>query len=644
MDPNKDFIHIDDVFKNLRNGEESEGSGAWLNMKGLLDAEMPVGGVVSGGRSVRRYIIPVIALLLLGGGGATYWQMKNNEPTIATSATTRPGSTTGNGTRSSGSGNDHGNGTASVATLPAADSGDKNNANATTPAATRALTANMPTPHNNNRSGRKQTGTNSILNPKTANHTTQTNTGAAIANNTPAAGKNKSETTQAAQKAANGNAANNTNKTTVTAGNNNTADVTGNKIVKHQQVVETIKPKEEAPLVLASASNKGPLPKHQATGNTSPNWKTAAVINNNKIVQSPDGNFYKEERDTFKRIDLVERFVYANGNTSRNAIPKMVTDTLAVTRIENIRYVPITRMDLAELQKLNVNITIKELVPLAKLRASTVSREHVSLVPLSNYKVASRRVDPSSFNKLIQNTAGGLAGYFDGSRNFYAAVMVGGNASFGNPGAFGMQLGIAGLLSLSERWTLVAELKYMNHYFSNYSLEDQSVSYDVSKTQTPSGWLFSGNELVTSTAYKVNSYGSIQMPIMLSYNLGRVSIFGGLNLAYSFPVDWEKRTNTNTRYVESQQQLDKNPYQNKSFLFDEKNDFASRFGLGYALGMNYDLSRKVSLDARMTQLLMDNAKGNTEAINKLFRMPSLQFSLGYYFGRKDKVVYIMDKR
>ncbi len=409
------------------------------------------------------------------------------------------------------------------------------------------------------------------------------------------------------------------------------------EIVKHQQIVETIRPKEPTPAALAMANNtNGPtkdLPAKNTTAKATPanTWKTAAIVNNKKIVQSPDGNFYKEERDTFKRIDLVERYTYPNSNTGRNTVPKVVTDTVAITRVENIRYVPLTRLDLIELKKLNVNIVVKKLVPLAKLRAGTVSSEHINLVPLSNYKVASRRVDPSTFNKLIQNTAGGLAGYFDGSRNFYAAVMAGGNASFGNPGAFGMQIGIAGLLSLSERWTISAELKYMNHYFNNYSLKDESVSYDVSKTPNGSGWLFSGNALVNSSVYKINSYGSIQMPILLSYNLGRVSIFGGVNLAYAFPIDWEKRTNTNTLFVESQQQQDKNPYQNTSFLLMRKNDFASRFGLGYALGLNYDLSRKVSLDARVSQILVDNAKSNLESVNKLFRLPSLQLSFGYYF-------------
>lgn len=688
MDPNKDFIHIDDVFKNLRDGEERERSGAWLNMKGLLDAEMPVGGAVSGGRSVRRYIIPALALLLLGGG-ATWWKVSNNKQDAALTETSRPAATT-NGTDKNaplytGNANSGGKSTDGSATTQPATSGNAGQAAHTATASgrgsnNRLAAASGPGKHTATGTSGSNTA-NHAGNPATGNKTSGTHGSSPAAATTAAATTQKATATHAA----------NTKNTTATKGNNTTPGGSNNSngnalaaatttpakatqqkatgtgtlaaneslateaakapVLKRQQVVEMIKPKESNNTpALAAATEKAEQPGNNNNGSNNTTaqqqvWKTTAVVNNQKIVQSPDGNYYKEERDTFKRIDLVERYAYHSSNTGgRNTPPKLTIDTVAITRIENVRYVPLTRMDLMALKKLNVNIEIKELVPLAKLKASTIAREHVNMVPLSNYKVASRRVDPSSFNKLIQNTAGGLAGYFDGSRNFYAAVMVGGNASFGNTGAFGMQIGVAGLLALSERWTLVAELKYMNHYFSNYSLQDQSVSYDVSKTQSGSGWLFSGNELTTSSVYKINSYGSIHMPVLMSYNLGRVSIFGGLDLAYAFPLSWEKRTNTNISFVESQQQQDKNPYQNKSFLYDEQNDFSSRFGLGYALGMNYDISRKISIDARMTQILTDNARGNIDAINKLFRQPSLQLSLGYYFGRKDKVVYIMDKR
>ncbi len=664
MDPNKDFIHIDDVFKNLRNGEERESSGAWLNMKGLLDAEMPVGRVVSGGRSVRRYIIPAVALLILGGG-ATYWKLSSDKKADAV-LTEAAQPAAGNLNTSAGNNPNSGDHTTALATaVPAADAHSGKQAGKGS--------------GNHNGTGRQQAAGRhtqagpSAATPANRQHTNSNNpaTGATHATAGTTAARNAAATTASRNPvrpsnettaAKTGQQAHTAHHTTATASNRNTARSASSPViaaantkataqpapVKQQQLTEAAiaagnNSNNNTPHTPATTADNGTLAAHN-NDNAPWVWKTKAVVNNEKIVQSPDGNYYKEQRDTFKRIDLVERYVYPHGKADRTVAPKLVTDTVAVTRIENIRYVPLTQLDIAALKKLNVNIVVRELVPLAKLRAGTVAREHVNLVPLSDYKVASRRVDPSSFNKLIQNTAGGLAGYFDGSRNFYAAIMFGGNGSFGNPGAFGMQIGIAGLLTLSERWTLVAELKYMNHYFSNYNLQDKSVSYEINKTQNGAGWLFSGNEMVTTSSYKINSYGSIHMPVTMSYNLGRVSVFGGIDLAYAFPLSWNKQSSINVNFVESQLAQDKNPYQNSYPQLDEVHDFGSRFGMGYAMGMSYDFSRKLSVDARMTQILFDNAKGGTEGINKLFRQPSLQLSLGYFFGRKDKVVYIMDKR
>lgn len=71
MDNNKDFIHIDELFRKLRDTvqEEYRSEDAWSRMKNILDEEMPV---ADPGRGIgkRRYFIPLLALLL-GMGGAT---------------------------------------------------------------------------------------------------------------------------------------------------------------------------------------------------------------------------------------------------------------------------------------------------------------------------------------------------------------------------------------------------------------------------------------------------------------------------------------------------------------------------------------------------------------------------------------------
>ena len=123
---------------------------------------------------------------------------------------------------------------------------------------------------------------------------------------------------------------------------------------------------------------------------------------------------------------------------------------------------------------------------------------------LSEFKVKSKKTAPEKINEMIGNTKNGISSLFDGTRKYYAALMLGGNASIGNPSAFGLQLGIAGFYALSERWTLGAELKYFNRSFSNYKLADEFVTYKFG-TPTMSGaeFLYSYEEKNEGKYYKI---------------------------------------------------------------------------------------------------------------------------------------------
>jgi len=88
MDNPNDFIHIDEVFRKLKDREEPEGTGSWMRMKELLDKEMPVGSPVSRFSTLRRYIIPVVATLLIGGGGAYYGISRNDNKDLLHSGNT----------------------------------------------------------------------------------------------------------------------------------------------------------------------------------------------------------------------------------------------------------------------------------------------------------------------------------------------------------------------------------------------------------------------------------------------------------------------------------------------------------------------------------------------------------------------------
>lgn len=638
MDTQKDFIHIDDLFKDLRNGEEHERSGSWLHMKELLDKEMPVGTAISGGRSFRRFIIPLVAALALIGGGIGYRELSKDKTNKAQLALENSNS----GVTPSGTDASHNlvAGSSNRNILPERNNNDNGNgSSAVTGSSSRRKEAGSPSSSVNNSVAGSSSGKSARSGGAQGNNSQSKTSGNSTANKArtqqhTAAGKRGDHHVPAHKAIAENH------------------DPAADKIIE-ERVIEQIEPVQKTQKnnqALASASGASSTLKGAKTIAAAANSKDlkqlAFSLNNKKIVRDADGTLYKEERDTFKRIDLVERIVAGN-SVGRKGPAKTVLDTVAVTRVEKVRYVPLDRMEIANLRQIDVNNNPAKLIPVTNLHDRILSsNEMVSLVPLTQYKVASRRVDPGKFNQMIQNTSAGISNYFDGSRNFYAAILVGGNTSFGNPGAFGMQVGIAGLYSLGERLTLAAELKYVNHYFSNYSVEDKSVTFENVSSQQLSGleWLFSGTQNTVTSAYKINSFGALEMPVTLNYNLGRISVFGGLNMAYAFPIKWSKENTYNTTSVQQTRTQNENPFRDASFQVNEQQDFASRFGLGYVWGLNYDISRKVSLDARVAQILWDNNKSNTDAINRLFRIPTLQFSFGYYFGRKDKVIYIMDKR
>jgi hypothetical protein len=633
MDNPNDFIHIDEVFRKLKDREEPEGTGSWMRMKDLLDNAMPVGSPAPVS-ALRRYMIPMIAMLLIGSGLSYYGINKYNSKEIpqgdksAIMASNNPDANANNIPTGKRNTDNYASATAK------AGSGDLNNPSGNNAKEGIAENANP-----------KATGQHTSNSYAANGHSSSKENGKTDANNltiiTPNNNTNKSNNSIAASGTNNNHSKPATNGNKIVAGKATTASTNGKaqnavlpapKPFEEQNVIETIYP--------VSNGNKANGTNNKTTANTANNNADMKVVaahyNEEKIVKDENGSFFKEIRDTVRKIDMVQRT-----ETKDN---KTVIDTLAITRVERIRYTPLAPMEIASLRKANIIPKAEVIVPMARVKTITVASEMVNMVPLSDFKVASRKVDPSKFNQLVQNTSQGISNYFDGTNKFYAAILLGGNGFMGNPTAFGMQFGIAGLYQLSERLTLTGELKFANHYFSNYSINDQSVTYDnLSTQQSGLEWLFSGTQNTTTSAYKINSFSALEFPVTLSYSLGRISVFGGVNMTYSFPAKWDRTNSVSSINVSSTEPQNQNPFLNSDFKLNEQKDFASRFGLGYVGGLSYDISRKLSFDARVTQNLWNNYNGNADAVNKLFKMPTFQFSIGYFFGRKERVVYILDK-
>jgi len=646
MDNPNDFIHIDEVFRKLKDREEPEGTGSWMRMKELLDKEMPVGSPVSRFSTLRRYIIPVVATLLIGGGGAYYGISRNdnkdllhsgNTAIVSVNADAKHPASSGTGTSGyePGNGKDH-NHSGKYAIPGNQDRNAKEKVAVSGNTGSKAMDQQHISDRyaDNNNTG-SHPATNDATKKIAKNNLSDKGNNAVIA----ASG----ETHHSKVNGIDGHKTP-TGKSTAALTNGKAPNTVppAAKPFEKQNVLETIYPVSNGTKKAGLNNNNGIV---SNAGNVSPDMKVvAANYEETKIVKDENGSLFREIRDTIRKIDMVQRT--ETKDERGNNTMRTVIDTLAITRVERIRYTPLAPLEIAALRKANIIPKAEAVVPMARIKTITVAKnEMVNMVPLSDYKVASRKVDPSKFNKLVQNTSLGISNYFDGTNKFYAAVLLGGNGFVGNPTAFGMQFGIAGLYQLTERLTLSGELKFANHYFSNYSINDQSVTYDnVNGTQLSTmEWLFSGTQNTTTSAYKVNSFSALEFPVTLSYSLGRVSVFGGVNMSYAFPVKWNKSNNISTSAVSSTENQNQNPFLNSGFKLNEQKDFGSRFGMGYVAGLSYDISRKLSFDARVTQNVWTDYNGNADAVNKLFKMPTFQFSIGYFFGRKERVMYILDK-
>lgn len=279
------------------------------------------------------------------------------------------------------------------------------------------------------------------------------------------------------------------------------------------------------------------------------------------------------------------------------------------------------------------------------------------LVPLSAFKVSSRKnSEPWSpkegVDNFIRNTKMGLS-----QMRFYSGILAGLNTSLGNGANLnGFHLGLTGLLTFNEHWSLMAELKYYQRFNGGYTLRDNYQTGVSNSANTP----FTPDVTYTSNGttynvynwkrdsmehyYKFSSLGSLELPIAVRYTSNRLSGFAGVNIVYSLRVNAEEvdyRHTINGRdtvtvagspaYVEKMTRI-----QPATVRFE---NFDPRLGIGYLLGLAYQITPAVSVDMRMTQTLFDNAsssEGGKKVFNSLYKSPNVQISIGYRFSQQGR--------
>lgn len=280
----------------------------------------------------------------------------------------------------------------------------------------------------------------------------------------------------------------------------------------------------------------------------------------------------------------------------------------------------------------------------AALTAEAVDNNN-NLISLSKLRVESKfnriwDANAQRFNAFVQNVNIAIS-----KAQFYAGITGGFNTTvFSANTLAGFQLGMTGLLAFNERWSIAADLKYY-HRFNTASISDNylKVSNIIPGSQSTVNGVtyreYTWDQENVIHYYNLTAVQTLELPVTLRRNIGRIFGEAGLNMMYSFNINAEEveRSQNNGMTVTKSFPMNTSPGEslgaNKHVTLQ---DFRSRFGLGYVLGAGYEFTPAVNANIRLVQNFWDNASGSSGAAKvsrNLFQTPSVQFSIGYRFSQ-----------
>lgn len=654
----KDMIHIDDLVRQKLGGaEEEERPGAWLRMRELLDKEMPVNPAPVAYNWRRMLSVAAGVLLLAAAGGVGYAvydkayllpaDNSSQRQSMATPATREP---TTNGEvitvyhKESST-------TEEIALAVPADrstvtdiAANSNHANQATPgiepmdkvtvghsvteidqkpdAAEADAHSHRSTPPSDKqhsaltsepyaKAADKLTETASNTRPDKVAHDkgdarlAKRSMDGLPDDKTTSTESEKNETIDGLVSNAGQYQSNHSNKTRLAA---RRLIRSANSPATNQEPVSTQKIVTASLSTTKSANRRNKL--HQPLPQSATN--TASLLNGQQkqSVQRLDSQQrFTLIRDTFQKITMRKSYL-VNALTQTS---KMVLDTLSIERIAIEKWVPMAAQDDPAILAAQQN---------GKLR-------HVAPVPLSGQKVKVTKTnawDPRNFQDIVRDAKFNMA-----QIQFYPGITGGINtALFGAGGLSGFHLGMSSLFTFGEHWGATAELKFFQRFNSN-TFDDNYYRFDSSLI----GGTVSYSRSIVEHNFKFSSMQSLELPVSLRYNWGRFSALAGVNLAYNFRINAEQFD----RQYDSTS-IGITPFYNRTNSQPTVgiNDFNARFTGGYLLGVNYQITPAVSFDLRMTQQVWNSLKGAgaEKVFNRLYSLPSFQFSVGYRFSKNPR--------
>ncbi|MBS1589214.1 MAG: hypothetical protein JST52_06330 [Bacteroidetes bacterium] len=596
----KNMIHIDDFVKQrLAGGEEPQIPGAWQRMHDLLDKEMPEKRRRFSFFPWQKTLSTVVALALLSavgvGGYRTFFasssSMKSNE-TRLTSQNHKIVASNRSNIQNSPTFDDHTNKSTTVQNTASATKKETSYNNASHNQ-TEAKTSNNI---NQSRSSRTLE-TVKLKSPKASKLSTTDHSNATLVQKieqikTLPENQSQKPIQFEEQRLTSKSISNNSEKipiTSLVASQSTAALNTTNET--------TLQAKDELLNIPNATSVKEKMSSSELP-NSSDNTRLTIVP---KPVQQPIWH-----KDSIVKMDVVQRVVINH----RSQMRQLIMDTISMIRIAN---------DLASNQALS-----QEIVPNT---STTINDQSEQFISLAHLKVKSRKTsrwNAQSFNEAVQNVKFNLA-----QTRFYPGISAGGNSYISSGSNFGgFQLGIFGLFTFGETWSMMGELKYIQRFNGGKTVEDDYVNV-IQKN---------GNNFQANVRhfFQFTSLQSIEMPIALRYAAGRLNLFCGANLAFHFKV------NADERKFEPND-ADYTPLTTSGKIKDRPGislyDFRERFAVGGLAGISWEVTPAIQLDFRVTKKFWDNGFGlSTEEVSaQLYNSPSSQLSIFYRFNQRNQI-------
>lgn len=674
----KNMINIDDLFKQRFDREEEDRGGAWLRMRELLDEKMPT-NVPAAGINWRRmfsYVagIALLATVTIGGYEVATKSRSNDEMAkLASNAAGIP---------------EH-------RSLAARNANDKALVNTKTDqalASSASNDANNSTVNKTTNSLNKKSNHSSINNIQSNSYT---NAPVGKLSNIPTEQGDNSDDNIESQSNSKDNSSIALNKKQVSNNNGNATNSNGNLVKDNAsgsvgEVADNNSTGTRHNKHVYAHANKLPL----ASGFIASSSKSISggkQMSNNELgsndlnPKEPDTKFASGSGHANKKShkskdinelmpasgsvtsDISSSLVSAATDKTRRYAPKIQTiqaleikqrlivdpethkafyrnDTIGKVPVQQLVFAPIddeanTANSLSERSSKgyaankgkDANADENKLLPGAS--SSDAAANSNAKDELAKKRAASNRWDWRSVSEALKDFEYNL-----GQVKVFPGVIGGVNTTFFGPSSSsGFHLGMTTEFEFNDHWGMMAELKYMQRV-NNGVLNNNYVSYKaIDSSGTPQHMAYVIQKDSIQHYFNYSTLHSLELPISLHYKTNNFNIFAGANLVYNFAINTEE---IDHKYLTAPttETFPGNNWQNvlKNSPKYTINDFSSIFGIGYLLGLSYEFTPSIMVDARMTQMVWDNAKtlGAKQISSNLYQSPSAQLSIIYRLNHK----------